>query len=64
MDTQRNIMRIIYNAFHGNREVCVWGFAEAERVGEVRRRSNVRNLSAEDYAERLFDDGVRKGWLS
>jgi len=38
-------------------------YAEAEKNGIVSRKSNARNITPEDYAERLFLDGIAKGWL-
>jgi hypothetical protein len=35
----------------------------AERRGEVKRSSNVRNMTPEEYASRLYADGVAKGWI-
>lgn len=28
------------------------------------RASNVRGMEPEEYAERLYQDGIKKGWLS
>ena len=38
-------------------------YAEAERNGEVPRKSNEHSVDAAKYGERLIEDGLRKGWL-
>ncbi len=38
-------------------------YAEAERNGEVPRKSNDYGMDAARYGERLVEDGLRKGWL-
>lgn len=37
--------------------------AAAERRGDVPRASNVRDKEPEDYARRLYADGVARGWI-
>jgi hypothetical protein len=37
----------------------VAAYATAERRGDVPRTLNVRGMSAEEYAERLYADGVK-----
>ena len=51
-------------AKHGRRPhvVCPL-YAQAERTGLVRRKSNKYGISADDYAQRLYRDGDRKGWF-
>jgi hypothetical protein len=62
--TQRNKMRELHARFHGNKEQCVRAYVEAERRGEVVRRSNTYHMSAETYASGLFNEGVqRKRWI-
>jgi hypothetical protein len=61
--SQRDLMRHFYQRFRGNRNRVVVAYAEAERRGTVIRQSNTRNISAEEYASRLYADGMRKGWL-
>lgn len=38
-------------------------YARREENGEVVRKSNRHNLSAERYAHALLRDGIKKGWL-
>lgn len=56
-------MRELYRWFNGDPEQCIRAYAQAEERGEVRRKSNVNNTSALDYANNLFNDGKRKGWI-
>jgi hypothetical protein len=48
--------------FNGAGKV-VAAYAAAERRGAVQRASNVRDIDPEEYARRLYADGVAKGWL-
>ena len=62
--TQRAVMRALYQ-LHGDDEIAVCdAYAEAERAGEVTRESNERGEFAESYARRLWKDGKAKGWLA
>jgi hypothetical protein len=62
--TQRNFMRSLYRAHRGDRDAVVAAYAEAEEQGRVRRRSNSHAWNSFAYAKALFNDGIRKGWLS
>ena len=61
--TQRDVMRDLNRRLVGDREKVVAPYAAAERHGKVSRPSNVRGMEAEEYAERLYQDGVAKGWI-
>lgn len=51
-------------AKYGDREaILIREYAAAERRGEVTRKSNVNNVSPEDYAAALVADARRKGWV-
>ena len=63
LDSQRDVMRRLYREAGGHDEATVTAYAEAERAGEVERRSDVNATSAEDYARALLRDGLSKGWL-
>ena len=52
----------LFRRFAGSRARAVAEYALAERKGVVTRRTNRWNLIAEQDAERLFEDGIRKGW--
>ena len=61
--TQRDVMRDLNRRFNGDHDKVVAAYAAAERRGEVTRASNVRVMEPEEYAERLYRDGVTKGWI-
>jgi hypothetical protein len=63
MSAQRDYMRKLVAQFGFDQERVCSAYALAEREGIVRRKSNQTALSAEDYARRLWLDGIRKGWL-
>jgi uncharacterized protein (DUF433 family) len=60
---QRDMMRELLRRLAGDRAQVIAAYATAERGGEVHRSRDSRNMTAEDYAARLFADGVRKGWI-
>lgn len=62
--TQRNVMRELHRCFNGDHDQVVAAYAEAERRGDVTRASNVRDMEPEEYARRLYADGVAKGWIA
>ena len=39
-------------------------YAEAEKRGEVERKRNSSNYTAEQYARALWNDAMKKGWIS
>ena len=61
--TQRDVMRDLYRRFGGDQDRVVAAYAAAERRGDVDRASNVRHMEPEEYAERLYLDGIAKGWI-
>jgi hypothetical protein len=61
--TQRDVMRELNRRLGGDHDKVVAAFAAAERRGEVRRASNVHDITPEEYARRLYADGVAKGWI-
>jgi hypothetical protein len=62
--TQRDKMRELYAEYGGDKEKACAEYVRAEKIRKVERKSNQRGISAENYASRLWDDGIRKGWLS
>ena len=61
--SQRDYMRRLVKA-HGRRKEFVCRlYAQGERDGIVSRKSNRSRLSAEEYAEALWEDGEKKGWF-
>lgn len=61
--SQRDVMRAIFHVHGHDADRVVREYAAAERRGEVARKSNQADISAEDYARALLNDGERKGWL-
>ena len=61
--TQRDTMRNLCRRLGGDHERVVAAYAAAERRGDAQRASNVHRMTPEEYAERLYQDGVKKGWL-
>jgi hypothetical protein len=61
--TQRDVMRELHRRFEGDHGKVVAAYAAAERRGEVTRASNVLGMEPEEYARRLYRDGVTKGWI-
>lgn len=61
--SQRTLMRALARQFGYDRSLTCKAFAEAERDGKVTRGRNARNSAPEVYANALWGDGERKGWL-
>lgn len=61
--SQRDVMRHIFDRHWPVRDKVIAEYAAAERRGEVVRSRNRYNLSPEQYAHRLLEDGLKKGWL-
>lgn len=62
--SQRDYMRELVRRFGPNEERVVREYAAAEERGEVERRSNSHRITAEQYARALWNDAVKKGWIS
>jgi len=56
-------MRELVSRFGMDEDRVVREYADAERRGEVLRKSNDYHTSPEFYARALWNDGMRKGWL-
>ncbi len=50
--------------FDRDSERCTLEFANADKRGEVRRKSSVTGMYTENHAERLFQDGGRRGRIT
>jgi len=57
-------MRRLVMRFGIDEERVVREYAEAEKRGEVERKRNSSNYTAEHYASALWNDAVKKGWIS
>jgi hypothetical protein len=62
--SQRDYMRELVGRFGHDEERVVREYAVAEKRGEVERKSNSHRITAEQYARALWNDAVKKGWLS
>ena len=60
---QRELMRTLFEKFNQNREESIKAYAWMEANEYIIRARNSHLLSPEDYAQRLFNDGIKKGWL-
>ncbi len=61
--TQRDLMRSLHQRYEGEKASIIKDYARAETKGIVDRKSNKFNLTAETYAQALYKDGIRKGWI-
>jgi hypothetical protein len=64
MPSQRDVLRKLVAGFGMNEERVVQEYAAAERRGEVKRKSDEHGTNPEAYARALWNDAVRKGWVS
>ncbi len=60
---QRDYMKSLFKKYKGNEATIIKEYANGERSKIVRRKSNKYNLSAESYAQALYNDGIRRGWI-
>lgn len=62
--SHRDFMRRLYREHRGDKDAVCRAYARGEDNGVVVRKSNAHDLSAEQYALALYNDGERKGWLT
>jgi hypothetical protein len=60
---QRDAMREAFNKYNGEKEKIINAYAWLEEKGYAPRKNNSYNFSALYYAEALYNDGIKKGWL-
>jgi hypothetical protein len=60
---QRRMMQALYQSNKEKEWRAAPFYAVAEKLGLVERESNQYNISSEEYAEALFQDGNHKGWI-
>jgi len=60
---QRDLMRFLVRRLGYNEDAVCREYAAADRQNLVPRNSNRHELSAEQYAHRLYSDGIHKQWL-
>jgi hypothetical protein len=61
--TQREFMCELFQKHGGDKDKICAEFAQAIRQGLVSRRSNINRVTEEHYAQALWYDGIKKGWL-
>ena len=61
--SQRTLMTELVAKLGCDKDKVCAAYAKAENLGQVPRDSNQNNLSAQQYAEELYADGIRKGWI-
>jgi len=60
---QRDAMKEVFSKFSGEKEKVINAYAWMDEKGYAPRKNNSHNFSSRYYAEALFNDGIRKGWL-
>ena len=60
---QVDYMRELVSKIGANKDAVCAKYAKAEDDGIVSRVKNKHRLTSIQYAERLFNDGLRKGWF-
>ena len=60
---QRDAMREAFNKYNGEKEKIIKAYAWLEEKGHAPRKNNSHNFNAIYYAEALYNDGIKKGWL-
>lgn len=64
MKSQRDLMRELAQRFGSDTDRIISEYAAAEERGEVERERNAYGILPADYARRLWNDAVKKGWLT
>jgi len=60
---QRDAMREVFSKYNGEKIKVIKAYAWLEENGYAPRKNNTHNFSSIYYAEALYNDGVKKGWL-
>jgi hypothetical protein len=63
-ETQREYMRKLFQKHGGDKDKVCAELAQAIRRGLVSHRSNLNRITEEYYAQALWYDGIKKGWLT
>ena len=53
----------VFSKYNGDKEKVIKAYAWMEEKGYAPRSSNIHNFSSMYYAEALYSDGIKKGWL-
>jgi hypothetical protein len=62
--TQRELMRRLVAKLGKNADAVCRTYAAAEKAGQIERRRDKYGLSPEQYAQALWRDAQRRGWIS
>lgn len=62
--SQRDYMRRLVTELGRDKLTVCSAYAQAEQDGIVVRHSNTTRMAPADYANALWEDGAKKGWLS
>ena len=60
---QREAMRELFSKYSGDKQKIVRAYAWLDENIYVPRKSNSHKFSPKYYAEALYNDGIKKGWL-
>ena len=60
---QRAVMKQLAEMHNYDKSVVIAKYAQAERTGKAQRLSDEHSTAPEEYARRLWEDGIKKGWL-
>ena len=61
---QRDKMRQLKAHYRDAKNLIIAAYVSAEAEGEVTRARNTRRTTPESYADKLYSDGMRKGWIN
>ena len=60
---QRDAMREVFKKYNGDKNNAVRAYAWLEENSYTPRKNNTHGFGAMYYAEALYNDGIKKGWL-
>ena len=60
---QRDAMREVFGKYNGDRDKAIMAYAWLEENSYAPRKNNTHNFGSMYYAEALYNDGIKKGWL-
>ncbi len=60
---QRGAMREVFGKYNGDKNKAIRAYAWLEENSYAPRKNNTHNFGSMYYAEALYNDGVKKGWL-
>ena len=60
---QRDAMREVFGKYNGDKNKVIRAYAWLEENSYAPRKNNTHNFGSMYYAEALYNDGVKKGWL-